>query len=246
MIDSKNSNDDIVARYFDEVQNEIKKLISQDKEIKPKEVEKFNNEIFNQPEEIQNQIRQYIDKATMHNLDIKKVAKIIYDKFKLQIKNNVFNQDDVNDVPNKLVGEKRHIKTFEQFMNEGSYFHTMKNIDEILDKISKSGYESLDDSDKAILLNFSKDDEDIYDILVKLNNLIKKFKRLNQKISVLVGSDSQEVEKVKKDWLTINSELADYESKLRYLYKIEDPQRLWDYAEQQGLTSENKKNDENI
>ena len=111
-------NEDIVSKYFDLVQEEIKKLISQDKEIKPSQVETFNNEIFNQPEEIQSQIRIYIDKATMNDLDIKKIAKQLYDKFKLQVKNNVFNQDDKNDVPNPMLGERKFIKTFEKFMNE--------------------------------------------------------------------------------------------------------------------------------
>lgn len=108
-------NIDIADKYFDLVQQEIKKLISQDKEIKPNEVEKFNNEIFNQPEDIKLEIRNYIDKATMNDLDIKRVAKVIYDKFKLQVKNNVFNQTDSQNVPNPLIGERKHIKTFEQF-----------------------------------------------------------------------------------------------------------------------------------
>jgi hypothetical protein len=114
-VDTKN--EDIVSRYFDLVQNEIKKLISEDKEIKSNQIDQFNDEIFNQPDEIQAEIRQYIDKATMNNLDIKKIAKIIYDKFKLQVKNNIFNQKDSQNVPNKLMGERHHIKTFEQFKN---------------------------------------------------------------------------------------------------------------------------------
>ena len=60
-------------------------------------------------------MRQYIDKATMNDLDIKRVAKIIYDKFKLQVKNNIFNQEDRNGVPNPMMGERKHIKTFENF-----------------------------------------------------------------------------------------------------------------------------------
>lgn len=115
MINTKN--EDIIKKYFDLVQDEIKRLISEDTEIKSNEVELFNNEIFNQPEEIQNEIRNYIDNASMNNLDIKKIAKVIYDKFKLQTKNNVFNQDDINDVPNKLMGERKYIKTFESFNN---------------------------------------------------------------------------------------------------------------------------------
>jgi hypothetical protein len=116
MTDTKN--EDIVSKYFDLVQEEIKRLISQDKEIKSSQVQEFNNQIFNQPDEIQGQIRQYIDKATMNNLDIKKVAKTIYDKFKLQVKNNVFNQTDTQNVPNPMVGERKHIKTFENFKNQ--------------------------------------------------------------------------------------------------------------------------------
>ena len=104
MVDTKN--DDIVKKYFDLVQEEIKKLISEDKEIKPNEVETFNNEIFNQSDEIKDQIKGYIDQAAMNNLDIKKIAKVIYDKFKVQVKNNVFNQTDAANVPNTLMGEK--------------------------------------------------------------------------------------------------------------------------------------------
>ena len=111
-------NNDIISKYFDLVQEEIKRLISQDKEIKPSQVEEFNNQIFNQPEDIQTQIRQYVDKASLNNLDIKRVAKEIYDKFKLQVKNNVFNQKDTQPVPNPMIGERKHIKTFENFVKK--------------------------------------------------------------------------------------------------------------------------------
>jgi len=108
-------NEDIVSKYFDIVQQEIKKLISEDNEIKPEQVELFNQEIFNQPDEIQEQMKQYIDKASTNNLDIKKVAQVIYDKFKLQVKNNIFDQKDTQNVPNPMVGERRFIKSFENF-----------------------------------------------------------------------------------------------------------------------------------
>ncbi len=106
----------LAERYFDIVQNEIKSLIKKDKDISPNQIEIFNREIFNQPIEIQDQIKQYIDKAVNNNLDIKKVSQVIYDKFKKQIKNNFFTKDS-NDIPNKLLGESRRIKTFEQFNN---------------------------------------------------------------------------------------------------------------------------------
>ena len=113
MTDFKNN--DIVSKYFDVVQEKIKKLISEDKEIKPDQIQDFNDQIFNQEDEIQNQIRYFIDKATMNNLDLDRVAKIIYDKFKLQVKNNFFDTKDSQPVPNPMLGEKKHIKTFEQF-----------------------------------------------------------------------------------------------------------------------------------
>ncbi|MCK9415211.1 hypothetical protein M0Q97_00970 [Candidatus Dojkabacteria bacterium] len=116
-----NKNDAVVSKYFDLVQNELKGLISKDKDIKSDEIERFNNEIFNQPIEIQDKIREYIDNATEKNLDIKKVAKTLYDKFKLQIKNNLYNQDDKQDVPNQLMGERKHIMTFEKFFDINNF-----------------------------------------------------------------------------------------------------------------------------
>ena len=113
MVDTRN--EDLVKKYFDLVQEEIKRLISQDKEIKKSEIQNFNDEIFNQSDEIKVEIAHYIDQATMNDLDINKIAKILYDKFKVQTKNNIFNQTDSQNVPNTLMGENKHIKTFEQF-----------------------------------------------------------------------------------------------------------------------------------
>jgi len=111
-------NEDIVKKYFDMVQEEIKKLISEDKEIKPEQIQQFNDEIFNQDNEMMAEIQMYIDRASTNNLDIKKIAKTLYDKFKVQVKNNLFNQEDAQNVPNKLMGERKFIKTYENFINE--------------------------------------------------------------------------------------------------------------------------------
>lgn len=108
-------NDDIIDKYFDLVQDKIKELISKDKEINTNDIDKFNSEIFNQPENIKLEIKNFIDKSSKNNLNIEVVAKKIYDRFKLQVKNNVFNQDDINDAPNRLLGENRHIMSFESF-----------------------------------------------------------------------------------------------------------------------------------
>lgn len=135
MVDTRN--EDIVARYFDEVQNEIKRMIYEDKDIKPNQIDTFNREIFNQPDDIKNEIQNYIGKASMNNLDIKKVAQIIYDRFKLQVKNNVFDQTDRQDVPNKLLGERKHIITFEKFSSPIYYNSNTKIEPEIDEKTIK-------------------------------------------------------------------------------------------------------------
>lgn len=116
MVDNKN--DAIIDKYFDIVQEEIKRLISNDKEIKKDEVDIFNDEIFNQPDDMKAQIKQYIENATENNFDVNKVAKTLYDKFKTQVKNNIFNQKDQQNVPNQLMGERKYIKSFEVFLSE--------------------------------------------------------------------------------------------------------------------------------
>jgi hypothetical protein len=114
------NNYDVVEKYFDLVQQEIKKLISEDPDIKPEQVDEFNAQIFNQPEDVKMQIRTFIDDATFNDLDINKVARAIYDKFKLQVKNNVFDNTDKQDIPNPLLGERKFIKTFEQWTTDVS------------------------------------------------------------------------------------------------------------------------------
>jgi hypothetical protein len=129
----------------------------------------------------------------------------------------------------------KYIKNF-----ESSYFHTMEDIDEILDKISKSGYKSLSDSDRAILLNYSKDDSDIHAILVKLNELFLEYFELKKKVSVLLPSDSDEMkEKVKNDLIRVGSKLEMYENMLKYLYKIEDTEELGNYMKKSGIIENN-------
>jgi len=103
MVDTKNQ--DLVKTYFDLVQDKIKKLISEDKEIKKSEIQLFNDEIFNQPDDIKTEISNYINQATMNNLDLDRIAKVLYDKFKDQVKNNIFNQTDNQNVPNPMLGE---------------------------------------------------------------------------------------------------------------------------------------------
>jgi len=126
------------------------------------------------------------------------------------------------------------ITKFKQF--EGSYFHSMSQIDEILDKITDYGYENLDDSDKSILLNFSKDDEDIHNILLKMNKLTNEFCKVNKRLSVLTKNDSIEVvKKIREKWILLNRKMSRYENTLRNVYKIEDAKDIWDYQQKNDI-----------
>lgn len=125
----------------------------------------------------------------------------------------------------------KYIKTF-----ESTVFHTMKQIDEIIDKISELGYEKLDDSEKAILNNFSNDDADIHKILVEMNELTRKFKILNQKMREYKGPGSAK-DKYFGIWLELNTKMTELENELRYTYKVENPDDIWIYQDKHGLTT---------
>ena len=122
---------------------------------------------------------------------------------------------------------------------EDSYFHSENQIDEILDKITNYGYENLDNSDKAILMNYSKDDEDIHDILLQMNKLTGKFLKLDQKLAILTKGDEEKLEKVKHEWIDLHSKMSSYEHMLRYLYKIEDANDIWSYQQKHNIMPKN-------
>ena len=129
------------------------------------------------------------------------------------------------------------ITTFKLF--EDSYFHSIETIDEILDKITDYGYENLDESDLAILMNYSKDDEDIHEILLTMNEMTKKFLKLNDQLKIITKGDETQLEKAKKEWFELHSKMAEYENKLRYLYKIEDVKDIWNYQKQHNIMPKN-------
>jgi hypothetical protein len=138
--------------------------------------------------------------------------------------------------------KKARIKTFEKFINEDSYFHNMDQIDEILDKINKSGYKSLDDSDMAILYNYSRNDEDIRNVLIEINKILKEYKDNTRKLSVLTSSDSgPNVDRIKQKSVEIYNKLYKYEKILVDLYKLKDPEKLYNYSKKHGLAIGEKK-----
>lgn len=124
------------------------------------------------------------------------------------------------------------MKSYNQFVNE-SFFHTEKQLNDILDQISKVGYDNISDSDKAILNNYSKDDKDIHNILLEMRKITNKFKDVNKKIDDAFkrNATDDELNKLKNQWISYHHEMSKYENLLRYVYKIEDPIKLWKYEE---------------
>jgi hypothetical protein len=128
----------------------------------------------------------------MNDLDIKRIAKIIYDKFKLQVKNNVFNQKDSQEVPNTMMGERKHIKTYERFLFEfqGEAKPKWSNSDfEILIKQLEA---KIEQAKKHVLIKLPEMSNRVVDIkygtrnfFEDLNRLLKLLKKLSPKAQKL-------------------------------------------------------------
>lgn len=127
---------------------------------------------------------------------------------------------------------KKLMKNYNQFVNE-SFFHTEKQINDILDKIAKIGYNNISDSDKSILNNYSKDDKDIHNILLEMRKITNKFREINAEIDAAFkrNASDHELDKLKNKWMSYHYEMSKYENLLRYVYKIKDPIKLWQYEE---------------
>jgi len=109
--------DEVIARYFDMVQNEIKNLAINDPQVPQDKVQQLNDEIVTMGD-FDAKLQHYIDDAANNDLDLKMVAKELYDELGSKVKNNMFNQNPVGDVPNPMMGERNHIKTFENFSQD--------------------------------------------------------------------------------------------------------------------------------
>lgn len=118
-----------------------------------------------------------------------------------------------------------------QRLSEG-YFHSESDINAILDKISRDGYESLDDSERAILDNFSKNDADIEDIVRKKLDLTKLFialrSRENWFQTGVPFKKNKRAQAYMSMWSRLSKKMQKYEYLLRYLYKL-DPEQLRSY-----------------
>lgn len=125
------------------------------------------------------------------------------------------------------------ITKFKQF--EASHFHTMNQIDEILDKISATGMESLESSELYILLNYSKDDEYIHKVLLAANDTAKELKKYDRLLQVITKNDTKELEKISKIYNELSMRMKVFNDTLAHLFKIEDPEDIRTYLQQTGI-----------
>lgn len=102
----------------------------------------------------------------------------------------------------------KHIKKFE------SYFVSDEDSNEILDKITKNGIESISLKDRNILKQYSEDDVDIKEIIKSLVESIVEL----EKVNIEIRSFNNEYDKVKnilKDkWKPLNDKISKLENSL--------------------------------
>ena len=102
----------------------------------------------------------------------------------------------------------KHIKKFE------SYFVSDEDSNEILDKISKSGIESISLKDRNILKQYSENDIDIKEIIKSLVESIVELEKVNIEIRSF-NSEYDKVKNILKDkWKPLNDKISKLENSL--------------------------------
>lgn len=106
-----------------------------------------------------------------------------------------------------------YLKSFKLF--EKSDFIDKDDVDELLDKISSSGIESLSDIDKNRLTLFSEGDKEIIETIEKMADITLKFKELNKKLKELSENGGDGFNLFKKEWGPLNDKLRPLEQSFR-------------------------------
>ena len=120
----------------------------------------------------------------------------------------------------------KHIKKFE------SYFVSDEDSNEILDKITKNGIESISLKDRNILKQYSENDIDIKEIIKSLVESIVEL----EKVNIEIRSFNNEYDKVKnilKDkWKPLNDKISKLENSLISEFGIlPDDSKVMKYVE---------------
>jgi hypothetical protein len=106
-----------------------------------------------------------------------------------------------------------YLKSYKVF--EKSDFIDKDDVDELLDKISSSGIESLSDIDKNRLTLFSEGDKEIIETIEKMADITLKFKELNNKLKELSENGVDGFSLFKKEWGPLNDKLRPLEQSFR-------------------------------
>lgn len=104
------------------------------------------------------------------------------------------------------------IKSYKLFESE---FVNQQDIDDLLDKISEYGIESITDVDKNRVNLFSEGDKEIIETIEKMGDITAQFKQLNNEIRRLQDSGESDGFHLMKDWTKLNSEMVPLEQSFR-------------------------------
>lgn len=107
----------------------------------------------------------------------------------------------------------KHIKTFKLF--ESSTFFDKIYIDELLDKISDSGIDSLSDIEKNQLILFSEDDKEVIETIEKMGDLTNRFREINAEMKRCQDSGESDGFHLMSDWMELNKQLRPLEQSFR-------------------------------
>lgn len=97
-----------------------------------------------------------------------------------------------------------------------SIFVDKDEVDELLDKISKSGITSLSDIEKKRLTLFSEEDKHIISVIEKMGDITLEFQELNQEIEKWneIGKQDLALKLFRTKWLRLNDDLVKFEKEI--------------------------------
>ena len=111
------TNQAYIDKYFQAVQDKIKEILTNDKKLRPEQVQDFNDKIFTQEDyDARKDIETYISGVAENDVDLDYVAQQILDKYYDMVFVSDFSKDTVNDVENPL--DENKLMKFSQFLKE--------------------------------------------------------------------------------------------------------------------------------
>lgn len=111
---------------------------------------------------------------------------------------------------------RKHIDSFINFSIKESVFVSEEEVDELLDKISSSGINSLSDIEKNRLTLFSEKDKEIIKIIEEMGDITNEFRELNKKMNKLSSEGkNKEAHSLMEYWMELYDRLRPLEQSFR-------------------------------